>query len=838
MTDKTEVKSNGIEKPANNLTDKQKANIRNWLKSAKMEDKTDEFIQKYGDYAYALAQNAMFPLHLASKVGGEFTTSKDAVKYLLDNNFEKDTLKDVKILTKNDLNKLSNVTTTEKTTSTSAAKGATSKKEPSEFERQREQFLNALWNNLYYKVLPEDLQNKPNGNPLVDAQALSGIDIDKDKEAAIVALRNAIAETDKDGSKNIHKWAETFCSKANEKIKENTKQLINEAQKFASNDTITLMFGERKEEIPTGPRADKIKAWMKSLGLESKYEAFMKKYAMGENGSLDQAYIIAQNAMATPREMANMVGGYKSSRGTIEYLIDKDVNMDELKNLKVLKAAPKQQKNAKATSKADKQNNLEKFIDKFRDSCIDNATSYPQLIDYAYAIAYREGVTDPKIFIEQDYIGKAYTNVSTRGHVSEEDLEKSKQMMANFYEKGTVVVTPKSQAVDEQEAAKADEVKTDGEQAKEDTQPVANISENAGEVKTGGEQAKEDTQPVVNISENDKKVMLASILRNGLELSGYKSEKVEKACDKAFKKCKNKEGSLYEWAVGYSDQLVKQLGLRNCSDKEFNEIVQPLCASITGQNGLVQAIDKGVLSKEIIPLHQDYVEQINNPKVSFKNKVKGWFTKKDKKTIEELSADEISAIDAKADVNNQRIEFASAMRSNLKVAGFSEDEIQIACDSAFRTCIRDKNASLDINEWAGNFASKVHEQLCGYNQNLSHTSIRAAGDVIYSKKNALLKQMSEGEDLGETHENYANRADKRLTKENKSIDKESLRHHLSQQRDIAEFGYKVKAENVVAKTETKNTAVKTGKENEGSTPNNSTPIKGRVDWVYDTDSRS
>ena len=637
---------------------------------------------------------------------------------------------------------------------------------------------------------------------------------------------------------NIYEWTENVC-KEMEKHSGNG-QFKNFVSAYAGAENIEKMYGPKPVEkpLPTGKKAEKIKEWMTKVGLGDRYEDFMRKYAMDETVGLDQAYAIIQNAMAQPREMANMVGGYKSSRGTIEYLIDKDVNMDELKNLKVLKAAPKQQKNAKATSKADKRNNLEKFIDKFRDSCIDNATSYPQLIDYAYAIAYREGVTDPKIFIEQDYIGKAYTNVSTRGHVSEEDLEKSKQMIANFYEKGTVVVTPKSQAVDEQEAAKAGEVKTDGEQAKEDTQPVANISENAGEVKTGGEQAKEDTQPVVNISENDKKVMLASILRNGLELSGYKSEKVKKACDKAFKKCKNKEGSLYEWAVGYSDQLVKQLGLRNCSDKEFNEIVQPLCASITGQNGLVQAIDKGVLSKEIIPLHQDYVEQINNPKVSFKNKVKGWFTKKDKKTIEELSADEISAIDAKADVNNQRIEFASAMRSNLKVAGFSEDEIQIACDSAFRTCIRDKNASLDINEWAGNFASKVHEQLCGYNQNLSHTSIRAAGDVIYSKKNALLKQMSEGEDLGETHENYANRADKRLTKENKSIDKESLRHHLSQQRDIAEFGYKVKAENVVAKTETKNTAVKTGKENEGSTPNNSTPIKGRVDWVYDTDSRS
>ena len=80
------------EEPANTLTEKQKASIRGWLKAAGMEDKTDDFIKKYGDHSYVLAQNAMFPADFSEKVGGKYTTSKAVINDLLEGKIDQEKL--------------------------------------------------------------------------------------------------------------------------------------------------------------------------------------------------------------------------------------------------------------------------------------------------------------------------------------------------------------------------------------------------------------------------------------------------------------------------------------------------------------------------------------------------------------------------------------------------------------------------------------------------------------------------------------------------------------------------------------------------------------------------
>ena len=441
----------------------------------------------------------------------------------------------------------------------------------------------------------------------------------------------------------------------------------------------------------------------------------------------DRAYIIAQNAMY-PAMMAHTLGwDYRKSRGTIEYILSDAVSPEDLSELKVVT------KKSLAEYKANKSKPRAK----------------KPVAKQPSEKAYKESEpADEK---------PAVVNNDNNGKVAQNSPENDDQPVND-----TLATT-----------------------ASEEQEQVAALSEDQME-----------------------RVLFASAMKvrltdkaDVLEEKGliHSADDVEEACNKAFKKTCHKEGDLETWSQIYVDKLVNNL---NPYNDKYDILHNTLSAERTNIIGALSKVDvkKGITPSPI------YIEEISKPKLTFKQKMKNFWKKtkekarnawkkvkgvfkKDKKTVDDLTDAELGDILVKANVNNQRIEFASAMRNSLEIEGFTDKEIQRACDYAFRKCIKDKKAPLDINEWAGNFATKVHEQLCANDPNVSHASIKATGSVIHTQRIELLKKMENNEDLGETNEKYAKRADKRFAKENKAIDKESLKHHLALQRTLTDSGY-------------------------------------------------
>lgn len=739
----------------NSLSPKQKASIENWLKNAKLGNKTDEFIKKYGDNAYVIVQNAMYPELMAKKIGGQYKNSKEALEYLLSADIDKDKLDSLEIVTQKTLREFN----AEKAKNSQSRSGDVKTTLKNQAEAQSKATVKNI---ATQKVDESNLSNEADVEEVeVEAMDMSDIPTMQHNEVDESNLSNEVEEVEVEVDRE-----DTLEEEIEEEIE-------------VEDETIDV-------EVATTP-------------------------------SISEAEVedVAPTITTEIKQETTNAGETKEQ--------EKTTNSNR----------PSYSSNWRK----EEVSNLETFWKSFsKEFGSDEEEAVYEILYFAYCRALQRKQTDPKDLVEGDHIDYIKhvlsVNESIRSNLElkPEDVEAyaecAKIKLTSFYEKGTidpiqpsqVVITPVEPEIPTQ-TTPDDVAKNNKEEPKkeETTFDYAKNGKNLGLTE-----------------EQFKRVLVASAVRQYLEIEKYSDKKIKKACDKAFDKCENFEGSLSDWGVVYTNALIKQLGLRNCSDDDFENIVKPKSDGIAA---IIDALDKNKRLDETVT-YFGYVDLIKNPKLTIKEKMENtwnntkesfvsWFTS-DKKQVDELTSEEKIDIETKVNINNQKIELASAMREKLEVDGFSKIDIQKACDKAFAESIKDKDASsLDMEKWAEKYADRVVNELgifakYGYSRGFDRE------DEVLNLKKELLAKMANNENIAETHQPYAKLADKEIVKDNKkTMDKKSLKRHLAQQRAISENGY-----NVIAKVEAEN-ADKTGAEVKENQAEKNTPQKTQDDKQND-----
>lgn len=714
-----------------------------------------------------------------------------------------------------------------------------------ELEKQKEQFLNVLWNNEFAGIMqpyyrkehnPEEATNRnlskssilpqvyqaPDGltmsthflqgdiwretNPLVDMESLPDFYSSAEDKATIDLIRKAITKTNNADPKpkNIQEWAAALQQNVNNtQLGLANSYLVSNVYNFASEANVVNMFGEPEPELPTGKQADRIKSWLNSVNLGDKYDDYMKKYAVGENGSLEQAYAVIQNAMAKPTNTAKLLGISKiKSREIIEELINEKADYEKIKQLKILKAEAKEK-------------------------------------------------------------------------TEEEPL--------------------KPMPIDSKMAGLDMNIKSADEKEAKNIQTI-NIDYGLGR-------------------EKSDMIKLASSVRTTLKLEGYGEKRIQRACDKAFNKCKDNgfNGNLTDWAVTYASELINQLDMTNATDSDYKNIA-------TQVESIVDKINKNI---DVGPINPQYLNDINQTKsktalqnikdvlsneveiavenkglgiegkatenndvktpidmgsfVTFtdasknkdekpqkeetqkvetstvetpviqpleaattetkqneeenlptppkKNKIKFFdlFKRKDKASKEddaeaqakkeakeakkekvadkpvstpsnteekELTSEEKRLIDQSLANNAKKIDYASALSGiELDEKIVSKRDWELACLKTFNDNMRIKNnSSLNFDEWVDKFTKEAVERL-QILSGVSDDKFKGISEAIYNSKNEFVSRIENGEDLGADIKRYTDIANSQIERQNSEMDKDALKKYLKEQSIEAQKGY-------------------------------------------------
>ena len=407
--------------------------------------------------------------------------------------------------------------------------------------------------NLTHKYNELSNQLGTNDNPLTS----DNVYIDGANEN-LIHLVDTIKETNNNNAPtDIYEWTANICAEMeNSKASQDFKNFIIE---FAGKENVEKMFPRPEPIVEIDPKKkEKIENWMKAVGLEGKADEMIQAYG-------DKAYALVQNAMANPKNMAEITDGtYRNSKNTLLYLLEnKETMKEKVGDVDVLTIA------------GEKKRALDHFNDSFMDELSKRGTAIPK---EGYASLLAALKTTPNTYAD---LLMAMDRVANERGFDMEKVKETKDLLTDFYENKYQDVMKNNTSVKKLEKGII----------------MPEINEMVGlniEVPEVVLPEKIDAIPMYNLSELDmQKVKYTAAMLDELKLDGIRDKKIDKEIMRAFEKAmENDASNIKTWSGNFRFHLIDELNLEGraygSSKDEYSKLILPL---VEGSDKIVEKLD-------------------------------------------------------------------------------------------------------------------------------------------------------------------------------------------------------------------------------------------------------
>ena len=325
-------------------------------------------------------------------------------------------------------------------------------------------------------------------------------------------------------------------------------------EEAVNSENIEKMFTRPEPIVEIDPKKkEKIKNWMKSVGLEDKSDAMIQAYG-------DKAYAVVQNAMAGPNNLKKVTGReFKTSKEALQFLLDNEKDLKEkVGDVDVLTIA------------GEKKRALDNFNDSFMDELSKRGTAIPK---EGYASLLAALKTKPNTYAD---LLVAMDKVANERGFDMEKVKETKDLLTDFYENKYQDVMKNNTSVKKLE--------------KGIIMPEINEMVEVPEV-VSPEKLVE--VPGYDLSKADMdKVKYASAMLGELKINGVDDAKMAEAINKAFKESmKNGIADMEAWRGNFRYNLTQELDLERKANGDKDKYTEMMYALAGTDKMVAESLD-------------------------------------------------------------------------------------------------------------------------------------------------------------------------------------------------------------------------------------------------------
>ncbi len=304
-------------------------------------------------------------------------------------------------------------------------------------------------------------------------------------------------------------------------------------------------------------KKEKIENWMKAVGLEDKVDEMIQAYG-------DKAYAVVQNAMANPKNMAEITDGtYRNSKNTLLYLLEnKETMKEKVGDVDVLTIA------------GEKKRTLDNFNDSFMDELSKRGTAIPK---EGYASLLAALKTTPNTYAD---LLMAMDRVANERGFDKEKVKETKDLLTDFYENKYQDVMKNNTSVKKLEKGIIIPEVNEMVGLNIET-PKIELPEKIGEL------------PGYDLSKADMdRVKYASAMLGELKINGIDDAKMAEAINKAFKESMRIGWSDMEaWRGNFRYNLTQELDLERKAKGDKDKYAEMMKALAGTDKMVAESLD-------------------------------------------------------------------------------------------------------------------------------------------------------------------------------------------------------------------------------------------------------